>query len=272
MFIPMGGKKSDKKIVGVVMPASAVKLAPPPVEQPGDAEMMEGLRAYSSPLGRDDYESACRELGAEAMADAEISRSYGVKHGVFTTASYPAKEVAKMTLAALRWRAIEAELEARVSSEPNSPRPVAMQGQIWDQCESCGAEPSYLPLHLCEKCWPTPQTEDGASAGEIEKFAVYQSEGILSVGGTIEDAIAEIGESMDSVVPFSSGIRPDSYDQGTIVDLTGTRRLSGDSEACSGSSARIRRITARLAAQIESEGGNIAFEIRDDGVLDVWED
>ena len=26
-------------------------------------------------------------------------------------------------------------------------------GQLWEKCK-CGAEPIYLPLHLCEKCWP----------------------------------------------------------------------------------------------------------------------
>lgn len=28
-----------------------------------------------------------------------------------------------------------------------------MKGQLWEPCQ-CGDEPVYLPLHLCEKCWP----------------------------------------------------------------------------------------------------------------------
>lgn len=33
--------------------------------------------------------------------------------------------------------------------------PPKMNGQLWEGCEICGREPVYLPLHLCEKCWPT---------------------------------------------------------------------------------------------------------------------
>ena len=31
------------------------------------------------------------------------------------------------------------------------------EGQIWQECLHCGAEPSYLPLELCESCWPRVQ-------------------------------------------------------------------------------------------------------------------
>jgi hypothetical protein len=29
-----------------------------------------------------------------------------------------------------------------------------MGGQLWEECERCGREPVYLPLLLCERCWP----------------------------------------------------------------------------------------------------------------------
>lgn len=32
--------------------------------------------------------------------------------------------------------------------------PPEMAGQIWDECSRCGREPIYLPLELCESCWP----------------------------------------------------------------------------------------------------------------------
>jgi len=27
-------------------------------------------------------------------------------------------------------------------------------GQLWEPCPRCGNEPVYMPLHLCDDCWP----------------------------------------------------------------------------------------------------------------------
>lgn len=27
-------------------------------------------------------------------------------------------------------------------------------GQLWEECPKCGREPVYMPLHLCDHCWP----------------------------------------------------------------------------------------------------------------------
>ena len=27
-------------------------------------------------------------------------------------------------------------------------------GQLWEECPQCGREPIYMPLHLCDHCWP----------------------------------------------------------------------------------------------------------------------
>lgn len=27
-------------------------------------------------------------------------------------------------------------------------------GQLWEECQKCGREPVYMPLHLCDYCWP----------------------------------------------------------------------------------------------------------------------
>ncbi len=27
-------------------------------------------------------------------------------------------------------------------------------GQLWEECPNCGREPIYMPLHLCDHCWP----------------------------------------------------------------------------------------------------------------------
>ena len=33
------------------------------------------------------------------------------------------------------------------------------QGQLWEPCERCGNEPSYMPLGLCNRCWPKGEPE-----------------------------------------------------------------------------------------------------------------
>jgi len=40
------------------------------------------------------------------------------------------------------------ETPARVSSGPKQ------TGQLWEECPRCGREPVYMPLHLCDHCWP----------------------------------------------------------------------------------------------------------------------
>ena len=27
-------------------------------------------------------------------------------------------------------------------------------GQLWEPCPKCGREPVYMPLGLCDRCWP----------------------------------------------------------------------------------------------------------------------
>ena len=31
-------------------------------------------------------------------------------------------------------------------------------GQLWEPCPRCGNEPVYMPLQLCDQCWPTGPT------------------------------------------------------------------------------------------------------------------
>ena len=47
------------------------------------------------------------------------------------------------------------ELQAALKPKPPLPQAyVPMTGQLWEACPRCGREPVYMPLHLCEKCWP----------------------------------------------------------------------------------------------------------------------
>ncbi len=50
----------------------------------------------------------------------------------------------------------EAEYDAKMNAlhEKRQREGVKKGGQLWEPCR-CGREPVYLPLHLCEKCWPS---------------------------------------------------------------------------------------------------------------------
>lgn len=37
---------------------------------------------------------------------------------------------------------------------PPADTAVKKEGQLWEECERCGREPCYMPLHLCDRCWP----------------------------------------------------------------------------------------------------------------------
>jgi hypothetical protein len=37
---------------------------------------------------------------------------------------------------------------------------IRKQGQIWEECEQCGNQPVYLPLLLCDDCWPKNNNEE----------------------------------------------------------------------------------------------------------------
>lgn len=115
-------------------------------------EFADRASAYTQPLSRGQYVAAASELGVECLSDAECL-SYGVKYGVFSFPEYSPQYVAAMHLAALRWRQLQCEQKPRPT--PAVARPPAKTGQLWEPCEVCGAEPVYMPLHLCEACWPT---------------------------------------------------------------------------------------------------------------------
>jgi len=109
-------------------------------------------RDFKSPLSREAYEAACEQTGADAKSDQDCN-SYGVRHGDFSYPEYDAAHIMKMHLARLRMQAMDESNRQKTSLSPVCEIP-KMQGQIWEGCEQCGSEPSYLPLHLCGKCWP----------------------------------------------------------------------------------------------------------------------
>ena len=104
-------------------------------------------------MDRAEYERTCDELGAQALSDEECD-SYGVRYGAFSFPEYDEAHCLKMSLAGRRLAGIEREREQVETSKPEMHTP-EKTGQLWEECEHCGAEPIYMPLMLCDRCWPT---------------------------------------------------------------------------------------------------------------------
>lgn len=115
---------------------------------------------YRDPLGRKEYELLCAGNGAEILNDSDCT-SYGVKFGDFNYPEYSAAHVVTMHLARQRMRQLDAETAAAQSAHAKShpKQAIKPEGQLWEPCEQCGAEPVYMPLHLCKQCWPTADHE-----------------------------------------------------------------------------------------------------------------
>jgi hypothetical protein len=113
------------------------------------------VRRYTGPLSRAQYEAACAENGLDPLTD-HTCQGYAVLYGDFGFPEYPATKVVAMRLARLRMQSIEAEQKnARAAEERTPPAETLKEGQLWEPCERCGAEPVYMPLNLCDKCWPS---------------------------------------------------------------------------------------------------------------------
>ncbi len=111
--------------------------------------------AYDHPLSREAYLAACHRLALEPLSD-ERCDSYGVKYGDFAYPEYPVEVVASMHLAHLRFRSLQSEraVACVVPEKPVLSEVPIKSGQLWEPCECCGQEPCYLPLHMCDRCWP----------------------------------------------------------------------------------------------------------------------
>lgn len=127
-----------------------------PAKYEGVRECLSQLDIVARMLSRSEYEQACKAMDMEAMSDSEVD-SYGVRHGHFSYPSYEPEYIIKMTLAAKRLRGIDQE--GQLSPRKLRPAPALdtpeMGAQLWEPCEHCGREPVYLPVGVCESCWPT---------------------------------------------------------------------------------------------------------------------
>jgi ribosomal protein S14 len=109
-------------------------------------------------VSRTEYETACGAVNVGALSDDEC-QSYGVRYGDFRYPQYDPDHIVKMHLAYLRMCALdEAEeqekRQAEAERQPAAAHPPSKTGQLWEPCEVCGREPVYMPLMLCDRCWP----------------------------------------------------------------------------------------------------------------------
>lgn len=108
------------------------------------------------PISREEYERLGRELGIEVFPDDELG-SYADKYGSYDFWTYGwLNDRLEMPLRQSRWFGLMRE-QPEPAQEPKRPT-LEPQGQLWEQCEQCGEEPSYMPLHLCQRCWPNERT------------------------------------------------------------------------------------------------------------------
>lgn len=112
------------------------------------------LKDWRRALTREEYERACAECGVRARHDDQCST-----WGSFSFPEYTPDQVVAAVLAQNRGAYIERQArqaqEARSAEAMRRPRPAPpMEGQLWEGCERCDREPCYLPLMLCENCWP----------------------------------------------------------------------------------------------------------------------
>jgi len=112
-------------------------------------------------MSREQYEAACATYGVEAVPDDRVGRGWGDFdiQTYFSTAERRQQYGIPHTLNQRRAFAINSEREQAAAPSVPVNVPVdtpttKMSGQLWEQCRQCGAEPVYMPLHLCEKCWP----------------------------------------------------------------------------------------------------------------------
>lgn len=94
-------------------------------------------------------------------------------------------------------------------------------------------------------------------------YAVYTESGILGVGQTAEQAVAKSGINAP-IVPLDV----DSNYKGGIVDFRDAWEVAPDTESAAGADAKLRRCTARLAAEV-ARGSQPPFTVLRRGELDL---
>lgn len=109
------------------------------------------------PISRDKYEELAKKFGVKIYPD-KVLGTYADKYGDYGMDHYlvdPKNRSVgiELLLRQKRWFAIDGEDEKKKTDHGSSDG-FRKSGQLWEPCDKCGSEPSYMPLGLCAKCWP----------------------------------------------------------------------------------------------------------------------
>ena len=100
------------------------------------------------PVSRGEYERLLTLVGIEPLTDEQCRDRWANQFCFINRSSIQGTTICTRSIHALRGLCVKEEQEASESL------PVSKAGQLWEPCEQCGQEPSYLPLHVCDNCWP----------------------------------------------------------------------------------------------------------------------
>lgn len=125
-------------------------------------DFIKHMQVYASipkrKLNRDEYEKICEKFNIPSMTNEELlTHSDSLEFGDFGMDHYHIDPQNRNfgianTIHQNRYLALKKEIpEEKIETKEY---PLRKEGQLFESCEKCGAEPVYMPLHLCDKCWP----------------------------------------------------------------------------------------------------------------------
>ena len=109
-------------------------------------------------MTRDEYEFNCQQLNITPLDDA-ITLKY--KFGdfdlgtYFATADLRRQKGIPFKLHQIRACSLVDELDTASSTVAVVAEVTVQEGELWEECRSCGSIPVHMPLHLCRRCCPT---------------------------------------------------------------------------------------------------------------------
>jgi len=127
-----------------------------------DAFFTDVWACFSLPrrLTRDEYELQCRKLDVKPLSDENTKKFFYGSWDLgtyFATAELRKNRGIPNTLHQIRAYTLKDEDEQKNSmiiAKFVSEAPV-IEGELWEPCAVCSAQPVHMPLHLCRACWPT---------------------------------------------------------------------------------------------------------------------
>jgi len=109
-------------------------------------------------MTRDKYESECQRLNVAPLDDANTLKYKFGDYDLgtyFATADLRQQKGIPFKLHQIRAYSLADELDAARNVVTTVVEVPAQEGELWEECRSCGAIPVHMPLHLCRKCWPS---------------------------------------------------------------------------------------------------------------------